>query len=84
MSQILVRARFFALYRDLAGAAETELTLPAGSTAAAAVAALRARGGGLGALPEEPVVALNRAFATLDVRLADGDELALLPPLAGG
>jgi molybdopterin converting factor small subunit len=29
-------------------------------------------------------VAINQAFATPDTPLADGDELAFLPPISGG
>ena len=84
MSIIRVRARFFALYRDFAGAEELSLELPAACSAAHALAALRARGGGLELLPERPVIAVNPAFETLEFVLRDGDELAFLPPVAGG
>jgi molybdopterin converting factor subunit 1 len=75
---------FFAVYRDLAGAERMSLELPAGSTVIDAVAALRAVGGGLGRLPAEPAVAVNREYVSLATTLRDGDELALLPPVAGG
>ena len=84
MSIIRVRARFFALYRDFAGAEEIPLELPAESSAASALAALRSRGGGLARLPDRPVIAVNQAFEHLDFVLRDGDELAFLPPVAGG
>ena len=84
MPPLRIRLLFFAVYRDLAGASELELQLPAGATAAAAVAALRELGGGLGRLPASPVVAVNREYAPLSTPLRDGDELALLPPVAGG
>lgn len=79
-----IRFLLFALYRDLTGTAELELDVVEGSDAGAAVAALRARDPRFGRLPERPVVAVNREYATLDARLRDGDELALLPPVAGG
>jgi MoaE-MoaD fusion protein len=75
---------FFASYRDLAGAERLALDVPAGATAADAIALLRARGDGLARLPAEPAVALNREYAPLSSALCDGDELALLPPVAGG
>lgn len=79
-----VRLLLFAQYRDAAGASELDLDLPGGSRAADAVAALRALGASYGRIPERPVVALNQVYSSLDDMLTDGDELALLPPVAGG
>lgn len=79
-----VRALFFALYRDLAGTPELELELPAGSTAAALVEIVRGRGADFARFPAEPVLAVNQEYASLDVLLHDGDEIAFLPPVAGG
>ncbi len=84
MPSLRIRLLFFAVYRDLAGTSELELELPAGATAGSAVDRLRARGGGLARLPATPVVAVNREYAPLATPLRDGDELALLPPVAGG
>ncbi len=84
MSSLRIRLLFFAVYRDLAGTSELELEVPAGATAASAVERLRALGGGLARLPAAPVVAVNREYAPLTTPLRDGDELALLPPVAGG
>lgn len=78
-----VRILFFALYRDLAGTGEMTLELPPGATAATAVERLRTHAD-LARLPERPVVALNQEYAALEAALSDGDELALLPPVAGG
>jgi MoaE-MoaD fusion protein len=74
----------FALYRDLTGVDETAVEVADGATAADALAELRASDTRFLLLPERPVVAINRVYAGLDERLADGDELALLPPVAGG
>jgi molybdopterin converting factor small subunit len=79
-----IRLMLFALYRDLAGVEEMTLDLPVGATARDAVSVLRGRSSGLGRLPAAPVVARNRVYAGLDDRLEEGDELALLPPVAGG
>jgi molybdopterin converting factor small subunit len=35
-------------------------------------------------LPEEPTVAVNREYSRPDRELHAGDELALIPPVAGG
>jgi molybdopterin converting factor small subunit len=79
-----VRVLLFALYRDLAGQGEIDLEIEAPATAATAVARLRALGHGFARLPDRPVVAVNQEYARLDAVLGDGDELALLPPVAGG
>ena len=78
-----VRLLFFAHYRDLAGHDEIELELPSGSTARAAVERLRTDPR-LGSLPTEPAIAVNRTYASLNDALSDGDEIALIPPVAGG
>lgn len=79
-----IRFLLFALYRDLAGAEELVLELPAGASALDAVDRLRAQSSALARLPERPVVAINREYAALDALLSEDDELALLPPVAGG
>lgn len=79
-----IRLLFFASYRDLAGGEELELHAEPGATAGAVVDALRRRGGGLGRLPAAPAVAVNRVHSPLSTLLHEGDELALLPPVAGG
>jgi molybdopterin converting factor small subunit len=78
-----VRVVLFAQYRDAAGADELLFDLPAGATASDAVATLRIhRPSPL--IPERPVVAVNMNYTSLAHVLTEGDELALLPPVAGG
>ncbi len=84
MQSMRVHLLFFASYRDLAGTAEMELDVPDDATAATVVERLRARGGTLARLPASPVVAVNREYAALSTPLRAGDELAFLPPVAGG
>ena len=79
-----IRLLLFALYRDLTGVGELQIDVQDGSSAAAVLEAIRGQDGRFARLPERPVVAVNRAYAELDTRLTDGDELALLPPVAGG
>lgn len=78
-----IQTLLFATYRDLAGTESLELELPSGSTAGDLVARLRERRG-LEGLPTEPALAVNQVYAPLSTSLADGDEVALLPPVAGG
>lgn len=79
-----IRLLLFALYRDLAGVEELSLDVPGGSTAGDVVLRLRRDDSRFARLPERPVVAVNREYSLLDSTLSDGDELALLPPVAGG
>ena len=74
----------FALYRDMTGVGELDLEVSEGSSAGAALAILRQRDSRFAVLPERPVVAINREYAQLEESLSEGDELALLPPVAGG
>jgi len=78
-----VTALLFASYAEAFGSDRVELALRSGTTVREAVDALRAMPGGAG-LPGSPLVAVNLQYATADQRLASGDELAIIPPVAGG
>jgi molybdopterin converting factor small subunit len=73
----------FASYADAFGARELLVPVPAAGTVAALVEALRALPGGE-RLPAQPLVAVNHAWAAPDAVLQGGDEVALIPPVAGG
>lgn len=79
-----VRTLFFAAYRDLLGVSDLEVEVAEGCTVSGLVASLRGRGGAFEALPSEPAVAVNRSYSVLDARLSPGDEVAFIPPVAGG
>ena len=81
---ITVHCRFFARYAEALGRDEVALEVPDGATVADAIAQLRTNLPKGELLPERPLAAVNREHAAPDTRLADGDEMALLPPLAGG
>ncbi len=75
--------RLFARYAELFGTEQVEVALPEKSTVADLVAALRVFPGGA-SLPANPFVAVNMSQARPDAVISTQDELALLPPLAGG
>lgn len=79
-----VRALFFAVYRDLAGTDELAFELPAGARLSDLVERVRSERDGLEALPREPVMAVNLAYALPSTPLNEGDEVAFIPPVAGG
>jgi molybdopterin converting factor subunit 1 len=75
---------FFASYRELAGADRRSVTLSEGGSARDLVRELRALGDGLAALPESAAVVVNQRVVRPDHPIAPDDEVALLPPVAGG
>jgi molybdopterin synthase catalytic subunit/molybdopterin converting factor small subunit len=74
-----VRVRLFAGLRERAGAAERELELPDGAHVADVWTPLD-----LGEEPAGLLYAVNKEYALGDRLLADGDEIALIPPVSGG
>lgn len=81
---MLVKARFFAAYRELTGASRTGVELPEGATVADLLEALRERGPSFRALPATPAVAVNLEYSDIGTILREGDEVAFIPPVAGG
>jgi molybdopterin converting factor small subunit len=79
-----IRCRLFARYAEGVGREEVTLELPPDAVVADAVAALRNAVPRGELLPERPLVAVNLRHVLPRDALHDGDELALLPPLAGG
>ncbi len=79
-----VRSLFFATYRDLAGSEELTVEIPSPATVEDLVRELRGSHAGLAALPAVPVVAVNMEYAALSTPLREGDEVAFIPPVAGG
>jgi molybdopterin converting factor subunit 1 len=79
-----IRVRFFARYAELLGREEAQLDLRLPTTVAAVVRAVRKTLANGAALPERPLVAVNMQHVREDAPVRAGDEVALLPPLAGG
>lgn len=82
-SIVNVRVLLFASYAERLGLKSVRVALPALATVADALEHVRSLPGG-DRIPPRPLCAVNLAHAGLDTRLAEGDEVALLPPLAGG
>jgi MoaE-MoaD fusion protein len=79
-----VRVRLFAIQRELAGTREVALTLPAGASVEAAWASLVDRFPQLAPGGSSVRFARNGDYVDVEERLADGDELACIPPVSGG
>jgi MoaE-MoaD fusion protein len=76
---VQVVVRLFAGLREQAGTARRELELADGATVSDVWPAL-----GLGTEPSGLLYAVNRVYADRTDRLAEGDEVALIPPVSGG
>ena len=79
LERMKVAVRLFAGLRELAGTRALELDLPSGAVAADVWPALD-----LGDEPAGLLVAVNKSYADRGTVLAEGDEVALIPPVSGG
>jgi molybdopterin synthase catalytic subunit len=76
---VKVNVRLFAGLRERAGTDRLELDLPEGARVADALAQVQHLAPGVSL-----VLAVNRDYASGDVVLSAGDELAVVPPVSGG
>ena len=72
----------FASYADALGRSEFALSLPPGATVGDCLTEVQRQAGGR--VPPAPLVAVNRVYARPEQALTEGDEVALIPPVAGG
>ena len=78
-----ITVQFFASYADRLGRSRIEFLLPEGSTVldlARSIATLP----GAELLPPHPLIAVNQTYAGPEAPLRCGDEVAVIPPVAGG
>ena len=73
----------FASYADAFGARRLEVPVTAPCAVTDIVEALRAMPGGT-RLPADPLVAVNRSWVPASTTVVMGDEVAIIPPVAGG
>jgi MoaE-MoaD fusion protein len=79
-----VRVLVFGVLKDLIPDQSSELDLPDGATVRVLLDGLKKHAAGQTALWSSLAVAVNRQYVTAAHLLADGDEVALLPPVSGG
>lgn len=79
-----VTVKLFARLRDIAGTAEFTHELGEGATVRTLWAALAARFPEMAAYERSISCAVNADYARMNDPLADGDEVAFLPPVSGG
>jgi molybdopterin converting factor small subunit len=73
----------FASYADAFGARRLDVPVAAPCRARELVDTMRTMPGG-SRLPAVPLVAVNRVWVDLESDIGPGDEVALIPPVAGG
>ena len=84
MRSMRVRMLYFAVLRDIIGKSEADVTIPDGTRAADVWQMLRREHRELTGYEQPPLTAINESYAAADSVLRDGDELAFIPPVAGG
>ena len=78
-----VRVLLFASFADAIGAPEVRVDVPDGARVHDVLARIRALTVGH-RVPEKPLVAVNQRYARLDQTVSSTDEVAIIPPVAGG
>lgn len=78
-----INVLLFASYADAFGSPAVALELADGATVGDLVRQLRTAPGA-GHLPARPLVAVNETYARWDQPIAATDEVAVIPPVAGG
>lgn len=79
-----VTVRLFARLRDIAGAAELTRDVAPGATIGSVWRDLAGEYPALAQYERSISSALNLDYARMDRPVADGDEIAFLPPVSGG
>src|ERR1035441_3216772 len=75
---------FFGMLRDIVGMSREDVEFPEGADLRSVFASYAARFPRLGDLARSIVVARNQEFTDPAAKLAEGDEVAFLPPVSGG
>jgi molybdopterin converting factor subunit 1 len=78
-----VRVLLFASYADALGASELTLDVPAGARVYDILSRVKALASGR-RIPDKPLVAVNQRYAPDDQPVSPSDEVAIIPPVAGG
>ena len=79
-----IRLLFFAVLRDIAGRSEQVIDVAEGTRAGDVWQRLRGEHAALRDYVQPPMIAVNESYVGVEEPLHDGDELAFIPPVAGG
>ena len=83
MRTMTVRVLLFASYADALGASEVRLDLPNGARVRDVLERVLQMAAGK-RVPRQPMIAINQRYAAADQIVAASDEVAIIPPVAGG
>jgi len=81
---VRIRVLFFGVLRDVVGLREDSLDIPEGGRLESVFDLYAGRFPKLRGMAASVVLALNQEFSTPSAQLAEGDEVAFLPPVSGG
>jgi molybdopterin converting factor small subunit len=81
---MMVRVLYFASFRDAAGRSEENREIPPGTRVCDLWEILSREFPAFSRFPRMPTAAVNRLSTVGHATLEDGDEVAYLPPVAGG
>jgi molybdopterin converting factor subunit 1 len=79
-----ITVRLFASARERAGKDRVSLSMPPGCTVGGLRRELARLEPALAPLLEKSAIAVNRRYADGEQLIAEGDEVAIIPPVAGG
>lgn len=78
-----LRVLLFASWAEAIGAPEVQVDVPEHACVGDVLARVRTLTGGR-RIPDAPLVAVNQRYASLDETVTARDEIAIIPPVAGG
>ncbi|MCL4341617.1 MAG: MoaD/ThiS family protein [Candidatus Thermoplasmatota archaeon] len=76
--------KYFALFRDITGTDMESIVIDDGSPVSNLLETIRKKYPDMERTNRDVLVSVNRIFATHELKLKDGDEVAIFPPVSGG
>jgi len=81
---VQVRLLFFASIKDIVGARQIDVEIPSGSTVGQLLGLLEEKYPRIAGYRSILLTSVNEEYAKPDTTIADGDEVAIFPPVSGG
>lgn len=78
-----IRVLLFASYADALGGPAVDVDVPAGASVRDVLERVKSMAAGK-RIPTKPMVAVNQRYAREDQKIMASDEVAIIPPVAGG